>query len=163
MRKIKARLISSDEFTPFGMYYNMIHPEGYAFCGEIHKFYPDRIRADSCCRLGLSSIQIKKTGEMIIATVECHTTTWEMILPLNDDMVIHVTPASGTEPAIEHTKAFIVPKGTAVILYAAIWHFAPLPLNESELSVMVISRECTYINDCNVVNLAEEQRFEIIV
>ena len=31
---------------------------------------------------------------MVITQQEYHTTTWEMILPLDDDMIIHCAPAS---------------------------------------------------------------------
>ena len=36
-----------------------------------------------------------------------------MILPLNDDMILHVAPASGGTPVTEYTKAFVVPRGNA--------------------------------------------------
>ena len=49
-----------------------------------------------------------------------------MILPLNDDMILHVAPASAGTPVPELTKAFIVPKGTLVKINTAIWHLAPL-------------------------------------
>ena len=100
---------------------------------------------------------------MTVTEIEYHTTTWEMIMPLNDDMIIHVAPASAGTPVTDLTQAFIVPKNTLVKINAAIWHLAPLPKNEDELCAMIILPECTYANDCTVVPLAENEKFEIIL
>ena len=162
MKTIKAVPISAEEFAPFGQFYKMDKPEGYALCGEIHKFYPDRINADSNHRIGYSPIVVKKPEKMIITQSEYHTTTWEMILPMDDDMILHVAPASAGTPVTDYAKAFIVPKHTLVKMNAAIWHLAPLPANNQELTAMIILPECTYANDCTVVDLDESQQFEII-
>jgi len=85
-----------------------------------------------------------------------------MILPLDDDMILHVAPASAGKVVTEHAKAFIVPKNTLVKMNAAIWHLAPLPASKEMLTAMIILPECTYANDCTVVDLAEDEQFEII-
>ena len=94
--------------------------------------------------------------------MEYHTSSPEMILPLNDDMIIHVAPASAGVPVPEWTKAFIVPKGTMVKINTAVWHLAPLPVHQDVLHAMIILPECTYANDCTVVELDEKEQFEII-
>lgn len=163
MNVIKANLINKEEFAPFGVFYDMWNPSGYALEGELHKFYPDRISESCVSRMAFSPLTVKKPDRMIIEAVEYHTTTPELILPLNDDMVIHVAPASAGIPIPSETKAFIVPKGTMVKLNTAIWHLAPLPVNESLLTTMVVLPECTYINDCTVVELKKDEQFEIIM
>ena len=163
MKTVKAELITNEGFAPFGQFYNMEKPEGYALCGEIHKFYPDRVNADSNHRVGYSPIVVKKPEKMVITQQEYHTTTWEMILPMDDDMIIHVAPASAGTPVTEFAKAFIVPKHTLVKINAAIWHLAPLPANNEQLTAMIILPECTYANDCTVVDLDGEQQFEIVM
>ena len=45
-----------------------------------------------------------------------------MILPLNDDMILHVAPASAGTPVGQLSKAFLVPKHTLVKINTAIWH-----------------------------------------
>lgn len=161
MNIIKAVPINNEEFAPFGQFYKMNEPKGYALCGELHKYYPDRLVADSEHRVGYSPIVVKKPEKMVITQQEYHTTTWEMILPLNDDMVLHVAPASAGTLVPELVKAFIVPKGTLVKINTAIWHLAPLPVSKEELNAMIILPECTYANDCTVVDLKPEQYFEI--
>ena len=111
---------------------------------------------------GFSPIAVRK-DERIIKAAEYHTTTWEGIVALDDDMIIHVAPASGGVPVPELAKAFIVPKGCMVKINAAIWHLCPLPLNNEELHAMIILPECTYANDCTVVDFEEKDWFKITV
>ena len=95
MRTIKAEPLTRETFAPFGTFYSMTEPEGYSLNGEIHRFFPDRIAETYTTRIGFSPILVKKPEEMKVTQVEYHTTTPEMILPLNDDMILHVAPASG--------------------------------------------------------------------
>lgn len=163
MRQVKVQKLTCEAFAPYGRFYEMSAPKGYALCGELHKFYPDRLTADCTHRVGYSPIVVCKPEKMIITQQEYHTTTWEMILPLNDDMILHVAPASAGTPVTELAEAFLVPKNTLIMMNAAIWHLAPLPANADALTAMIILPECTYANDCTVVDLAEEQQFEIVL
>lgn len=163
MRQIKVQPLTHEAFAPFGQFYNMEQPDGYALCGQLHQFFPDRLVADSNHRVGYSPIVVKKPEKMIITQQEYHTTTWEMILPMDDDMILHVAPASAGTPVTHLAKAFLVPKHTLVKLNAAIWHLAPLPANNGQLCAMIILPECTYANDCTVVDLPDEEQFEIVL
>ena len=163
MKTIKAIPISHEAFAPVGQFYTMDDPKGYALCGELHSFFPDRLVADSQHRVGYSPIVVKKPEKMIITQQEYHTTTWEMILPLDDDMILHVAPASAGTPVTQYAQAFIVPKHTLVKMNAAIWHLAPLPASKEALTAMIILPECTYANDCTVVDLPADQQFEIVL
>lgn len=162
MKTVHAALLTHEAFAPFGQFYTMDNPQGHALCGELHCFYPDRLTADSEHRVGYSPITVRRPERMIITQQEYHTTTWEMIFPLDDDMILHVAPASGGTPVTELVQAFVVPKHTLVKLNAAIWHLAPLPASRDQLTAMIILPECTYANDCTVVDLSPEQQFEIV-
>ena len=162
MNTIKAVPITHEAFAPFGQFYRMDEPKGYALCGELHQFFPDRLTANSNHAVGYSPIVVRKPEKMIITQQEYHTTTWEMILPLDDDMILHVAPASAGTPVGHLSQAFIVPKHTLIKMNAAIWHLAPLPASKDHLTAMIILPECTYANDCTVVDLTEEQQFEIV-
>lgn len=163
MKTIKAEPITLENFAPFGQFYSMSEPGGYPLSGEIHKFYPDRITTDCNKRIGFSPIVVNKPEKMIITQQEYHTSTWEMILPLDDDMIIHCAPASGGAVVTDEVKAFIVPKNTLVKLNAAIWHLAPLPVNNDKLTAVIILPECTYAIDCPVIDLKEDEQFEIVL
>ena len=99
MKTIKAQPLTKKAFAPFGEYYSMANPDGYALCGEIHKFYPDRVLANECGNVGFSPILVKKPEKMIVKQIEYHTTTCELILPLNDDMILHVAQPSAGKPS----------------------------------------------------------------
>ena len=107
------------------MYYDFVEPEGYALTGEIHRFYPDRLRDAYTGHVGFSGIAVQKPERMIVRAVEYHTRTSEIILPLNDDIVLHVAPATNGVPAPEETHAFLVPKGDDGATEAR--RVAPLP------------------------------------
>lgn len=161
MKTIKIEKLTKEAFAPFGQYYDFANPDGYPLSGEIHRFFPDRLIAYHDGQVALSPILVKKPEVMKITQVEYHTTTCEIIMPLNDDMILHVAPPSAGKPLPEYTKAFIVPKNTAVKMNACVWHLAPLPANVDELAALIILPECTYINDCKVVDLKEDEQFII--
>ena len=163
MKTVKVQPLTAEAFAPFGQFYTMSEPQGYALCGEIHQFFPDRLTADSNHRVGYSPIVVKKPEKMVITQQEYHTTTWEMILPMDDEMILDVSPASAGTPVTDLAKAFLVPKHTLVKMNAAIWHLAPLPASREQLTAMIILPECTYANDCTVVDLKPEEQFEIVV
>lgn len=161
MKIIKAQRLTKKDFAPFGEYYSYTQPDGYPLCGEIHKFYPDRVLANACGNVGFSAIEVKKPEKMVITQIEYHTTTCELIMPLNDDMILHVAEPSAGKPITDLTKAFIVPKNTLVKMNACVWHLAPLPKSKDKLNALIILPECTYMNDCKVVDLSKDEQFVI--
>ena len=154
--------ITRDAFAPFGEFYDMANPDGYALCGAIHKFYPDRLTTSCGGRLAFSPLVVKRPDRMVITEQEYHTTTEELIFPIDDDMILHVAPASGGAIVTDFAEAFLVPKGTLVKLKAAIWHLAPLPATKEQLTALIILPECTYANDCTVVQIPADMQFEIV-
>ena len=163
MLQIKAKPITVEGFAPYGQFYDMSTPGGYALQGEIHRFFPDRLVADCNTRVGYSVIQVTKPEKLIITQQEYHTSTWEMIMPLNDDMLFHVAPATGGNPVGDLSEVFIVPKNTMIKLNTAIWHLAPLPVHGKDLTCLIVLPERTYANDCHVVDLPTDQQFEIVL
>lgn len=164
MNTIKAQKITPENFIEFGSWFNIGAFEGLSLNGELHRFFPDRanIACGSTAPIGFSGIEVKKPENMIVKALEYHNYTPECIVALNDDMIVHVSPASAGTPALELTKAFIVPKGTLVKFNTGVWHLCPLPVHEEKLSALVILPERTYMNDCTVVELDEKNWFEIV-
>lgn len=160
MRNIKAEKLTIESFAPFGSFSSITEPTGYSLNGEIHKFYPDRVTGTMVGTMAFSPIAVVK-NDLVIKQVEYHTSTWEGLIPIDDDCVIHVSPASGAYPDVDYTKAFIIPKGTFVKINAAIWHLAPCPVNADVLHAMIVLPECTYARDCPVIDLKDEDIFKI--
>ena len=162
MRQVKIESLTRDAFAPFGEFYDMVNPDGYALSGAIHKFYPDRMTTVCGGRLAFSPLVVNRPQSMVIKQQEYHTTTEELIMPLDDDMIIHVAPASGGTIVTDRAKAFLVPRSTLVKLKTAVWHLAPLPATKDQLTALIILPECTYANDCAVVDLSPDEQFEIV-
>ncbi|MGL6198078.1 MAG: ureidoglycolate lyase [Lachnospiraceae bacterium] len=161
MHKVNIEKLTYQNFAEFGTFYQFYKPDGYALTGEIHSFFPDRFVESFNGRVGFSPITVRRPREMIIKTIEYHTRTPEIIMPLNDDMILHVAPPSAGKPVTDRTRAYLVPRHTVIKINAGVWHLAPLPSEREELTAMIILPECTYINDIRVVDLPEEECFII--
>ena len=161
MKTVKVEALTKEAFAPFGEYYKMDTPTGYPLSGELHRFFPDRLTTCADGLLAFSPLLVKKPDVMHVTQIEYHTTTAEIIMPLNDDMILHVAPPSAGKPLPEYTRAFLVPKNTLIKMMPCVWHLAPLPANVPELAAMIVLPSCTYMNDCTVVDLKEDEQFVI--
>jgi len=103
-----------------------------------------------------------RAEHMTVDAAEYHNTTGEGILPIDDDIVIHVAPPSG-EPVPELTEAFVVPRGTMVFLNLGVWHYGGYALDADEAHVLIVLPQRIYKNDCTVVHYQEKDRMEIVL
>ncbi|MDO4548388.1 MAG: ureidoglycolate lyase [Clostridia bacterium] len=164
MRKIKAQPINAYAFKPYGSFASILAPEGNCFAGADSSFYPDHVTlAVDCAQIAFSPLTVKKPEKMIVSKAEYHNYTGEGILPLDDDMIIHVAPPSNHNITPDKTEAFIVPRGTMVKLNTGVWHLAPLPVHIDELHVLIVLPERVYANDCYVCDYPEEEQIEIVL
>lgn len=160
MRKIKAQKLTNDNFKEFGSFYNMLAPQGY----NLGDFFPDHLDVANTTNMsqGFSSLIVYKKDHMIVDLVEYHNYSAEVLLPLDTDIVIHVAPPNNKKD-IDLTQAFIVPKGTIVKLNIGVTHLCPFSITEEIGHVMVALPQRTYKNDCYLVNLDENEIFEIVL
>lgn len=160
MRTIKAKPITVEDFAPYGSFTSILEPSG----SSIGNFYNDKVllSVSGDMPIAFSPLVVDKPEKMIITEAEYHNTTGEGVLPLDDDVVLHVAPAS-KGPVPELTEAFIVPKGTIVQLKTGVWHLAALPINKEQAHVLIVLPERIYMNDCIVVQYAEEDQIEIVL
>jgi len=101
--------------------------------------------------------------EPIIDVTEYHSFTAEGILPLDNDILIHVAPATPPDGPVplDKIRVFRVPTGTMVVLRPGVWHHAPFTVNEAPANVLIVLPMRTYANDCEVVPLDEGERIKI--
>lgn len=161
MKKIKLEKLTYENFSPFGCYYDMLNPEGSAETGDFHAYYPDRLPVCFDKEVAFSPLVVKKLDVLKIARIEYHKDTPEIILPITDDMIIHVSLPSKEIPTAEQTKAFLVPKNTMVKLNPFVWHYAPLPANLESATAIIGLPTLTSKNNCFLVNLNEDEQFII--
>ncbi len=161
MKTIKVQPLTMEEFAPFGFFTNLVDPTGVALGDEACQFHPDLLRmiTKPCEELAFSVCHIKYLDQKLVTNLEYHTHTGEALLPLDGDIYLHVAPPTNGVPRIDLTKAFLVPKGTLVVLKTATWHNAPLAAQPGEMNVMVVLPERVYMNDCVVIPLSEEEQF----
>ena len=84
MRKIKVQPLTKEAFAPFGQYYDMVNPDGYALKGEIHRFFPDRIVAAQGLNVAYSPLLVKKPESMVIKQVNYYFDTSRFTLKASD-------------------------------------------------------------------------------
>lgn len=158
MKTISVKPLSVEAFAPFGTYCSITNPVGF----DLNGFYRDQVRMPVSGRVpvAFSPLTVQKPEKMIVTSAEYHDYTPEIVLPMDDDVVLHVAPASAA-PVPELTEAFLVPKGTLVCLHIGTWHLAALPVHNPEVHVLIALPERTYFNDCHVVEYAPEDQVEI--
>ena len=163
MREIKAEKLSLQSYHPFGEFADLLEPEGeFIGSGEV-LFYRDMVSVYTGSVMTAFSIVQTANREMTPVEAEQHKAGTEILLPLDDDIVIFVAPASdGYYPAGKE-KAFIVPKGMMVTIKPGVWHKAPFPVNKEKANTLVILPEREYALDCIVEKIGEDQRFRVIV
>lgn len=160
MRQIKAQKLTKEAFAPYGGYVNITEPEGF----HMGDFYNDQLRlhVSGEHNIAFSPLLFHKAEKMIVDKAEYHNSTGEGIVVMDDDVVIHVAPASGA-PVPELTEAFLVPKGTMVCLNLGVWHYGGYCLNKEESHVLIVLPERIYKNDCVVVDYEEKDWMEIVL
>lgn len=158
MRTIHAVPITVENFQLYGSFTKVLEPSGFS----LGDFYPDKCRfpVNGQLPITFSPLETRKPEKMVVTTAEYHNFTCEGVIPMDDDVVLHVAPAS-KDPVPELTEAFLVPKGTAVRLNPGVWHLAALPVNLDVAHVLIVLPERTYQNDCIVVDYAPEDWVEI--
>ena len=160
MRKVKVQKLTAEDFRPYGEFFSITDPKGFA----LGSFYADRVSfpAAGDVPLGFSSLNSDKPEKMIVNMAEYHNKSCEGVLCLNDDVVVHVAPPS-KEPVPEKTEAFLVPKGTFVKLNIGVWHLAALPVNKKTARILIVLPERTYLTDCIVVEYDEKDHMELVL
>lgn len=162
MKQFKVQPLTAEAFAPFGTFTSVLDPKGDSLSGPTHKFYRDSSKFYSNFNMpvGFSPIAVQKS-ELVIKALEYHNLTCEGIMPVNDDAIVHVSPATGGTPDVNATKVFLVPKGTIITLFPGVWHLCPLPATQPQLNALIVLPERAYMNDFTLVELGEDDYFEI--
>lgn len=158
---IKVEELSIKEFSPFGSYVNFLEPKGEVIGEDPVEFYRDMESVNLGCKAASLSCCKVSPRELIIDEAEFHSYTEEFTLPLDGDVIVFVGAATPKDIPEERLRAFRVPKGTAVILKAGVWHGAPIPCENKTVHALVILPERTYANDCIVKQLKNKAEIQI--
>jgi len=120
-----------------------------------------------CSRVTIASFSTCRVEkrDLVIDATEFHGATGEGILPLDNDILIHVGPATPADvgPPLDKIHVFRVPKGTMVVLRPGVWHHAPFTPNDAPANVLIVLPERSYANDYEVVNLGGTDRLRVVI
>ena len=163
MRTVNVEELSVEEFLPFGFYANMIDPDSEKLGESPIEFFRDMVQQD-LGGVGIASFSTcrMEKRDLVINVSECHNTTAEGSMPLDNDVLIHVAPAGATDAVpVDKIRVFRVPQGTMVVLRPGVWHHAAFTANDEPVNVLIVLPERAYIKDCVVVELAEPDQVRI--
>lgn len=165
MKTLSVEKLSVEAFYPFGFYADLINSKTEKLGEPPVEFFRDMVQQDmgNASKVSFSGLRID-TREPIVDATECHSFTSEGILPIDNDIFMHVGPASpkGDEVPLERFRVFYVPKGTMVVLRPGVWHHGPFTANERAAHILITLPERTYANDCTVVQLDKSNHIKIV-
>ncbi|NIM04598.1 MAG: ureidoglycolate hydrolase [Armatimonadetes bacterium] len=163
MREIPAQKLSAEKFAAYGVFADMIAPQGEKIGEAPILFYRDMVQLPlgTSTIASLSVCQVEKR-EPVIDVSEFHTAVGEAILPLDADVVIHVAAATPTDaPPADKIEAYLVPKGTLVVLKPGVWHHAPFAVDTQRANVLIVLPERAYAMDCTVRPIPEKDQIKV--
>jgi ureidoglycolate lyase len=166
MNTVKIQELEAVAFQTFGTFANMINPTAYGFGKPPVQFYRDIIQQQIGEATTISySICRVEARPPVISSGEYHNRCCEGVLPLDNDILIHVGP--GTHPRagmpVDQFQVFRVPMGTMVVVRPGVWHHAPFSANDKPANVLVVLPERTYVNDCEAIRVEDEaNKLEIV-
>lgn len=161
MKSCDITELTIKNFQPFGTFANITQPDAEKLGSPPIEFFRDMIQMDIGTSTPLSfSNCLVEQREFVVDVSEIHNQTSEGILPLDNDIFIHVAPATvpdGLFPS-DKTKIFMIHQGTFVVVRPGVWHHAPFTVDQKPANVLIVLPERTYINDCVTLELKPEEK-----
>ena len=163
MKTIKIETLSLEAYKTYGTYANMLNPRDEKIGEGQVEFYRDQLQLDvspqnllsySCCRV--------EKRPLVLDGLEYHKNCYEVILPLDNDILLLVAPATPeSKPPLDKICGFFVPKGTVITVKPGVWHGCPFSANEKVANILINLPERSYANDCYFTAIADEKQFQI--
>ena len=163
MPSAKIEQLTTESFMPYGYFSPMINPKTEKIGDPPMEFYRDMLQLDLglITKASFSIVRVQKRPE-VVDTTEYHNSCGELQLPLDNDILIHVAPATWNDAIPYHKiRIFHVPKGTCVVLRPGVWHHAPFVDKGEYANILTVLPERTYANDCRVFELKDDQKVTI--
>ncbi len=162
MKQLQMQELTPEKFTCYGSFADMLHPRADSIGSGPFVFFRDMLHQDlgrdSIC---YSVLQVQPR-DFLITVSERHNFTAEMLMPLDQDVAIHVAPANcGEEVPLDKIEIFKVPKITMVILGTGVWHHTPFALGNAPANVLIGLPKRLYDNDLVALDIPGDQQPEI--
>lgn len=147
MQIIPVRSLKELDFSDLGEHYDFLNPSGFHF----GQSYYDKVLLPlpGLRPIGFSDYVVQppeEADEIIVASIERNTACPEVLLPLDGDIICYAAPASRMLFS-SLIQAFIVPKGTMVMLHAGVWHKDCFAASDAPVHVLLGAQQLTYSSD----------------
>ena len=163
-RKISIQKLTLKSFAKYGSFGNMLDPTPPKLGAVPIEFFRDMVPLDMGDKT-LASFSAARVHPRppIINVMEHHSTCCEGIMSIDADifMFVGVATAKGQDP-IENIEVFDVPKGTFVSLLPGTWHHGPFVRDGKVANILIVLPRRTYVNDCTIFEIPEEDHIEIV-
>ena len=163
MRSVGVEELFAEAFGQFGQFARMVDPETERIGAAPIEFFRDMAQQTlTGPMVSFSTCRVEKR-DLVIDVTEYHSSTGEVTLPLDNDVLIHVGPATPPQADVplDKFRVFRIPKGTLVSLRPGVWHHAPFTVNDEPANVLIALPERAYANDCTVVELKPDSQIAI--
>jgi len=165
MYQLKLEPLNLESFHEFGTFADMLSPSGIQSGQTPAIFWPDKVVANFHLQdrvaFGVSEVSDRPK---VVAAMEIHEHTCEIIMPLNSDVALFVGPPMRIVNATdENCHAFRIPKGTMVCLRPGTLHCSCYTLNAETALVLIGLPELNYRTDLILIQLEDDKKFEIVI
>lgn len=161
MREIQIEPLTREALWPFGYYANLMQLDAERIGEPPIEFFRDMLQIPLSSATSSVSVCLVQPRPFVIDRNEYHTSTCEGFMPLDNDIAVHVAPASARGAERDKLKVFYIPQGTMVVIRPGVWHHAPFALNNRPVRVLTVLPERTYANDCVSETWPEAERVSI--
>lgn len=165
MKTVKVQPLTREAFHKYGDYAALIDPLTEPATGPkdgVIAFFRDMLPVETAGAPCFSTCRIQPR-DMIVTDAEYHDHTCEAAMPLDQDAVVWVAPATaGKKFPADEVEAFLVPKGTIIKLRPGVWHHAAFAVENKTLNVMIVLPERTYDVDCYCISVPAEEQVKVV-
>ncbi len=163
MPKVKVESLTIEGFLPYGYFSRLTDPVGETIGCPPVEFFRDMLQLDLGLetKASVSVCHLQKRPD-VVSGIEYHNSCGELVLPLDNDILICVAPASaGDAIPYDKIRIFYVPKATCVVLRPGVWHYAPFVAQGEYANVLIVLPERIYAKDCRIFELQAHERVTI--
>jgi ureidoglycolate lyase len=153
-----------EAFAPYGAFASVMAPKGCKMGDKPVEFYRDMVQQFLGFTNTVSySACVVEQREWVITNTEYHNHCCEAIICLDGDYLAHFASASpANEEPFDNIEAFLVPKGTMVIVRPGVWHQAGFPYGCGEVHILCALPERAYVNDCVCIEIPKNKRITVL-
>jgi ureidoglycolate hydrolase len=151
---VTIRPADSPEFEKYGQVIKVPVSEPTADTDNF-KYWKQQalLSVDGPVEIGVLNV---RKHEIRLSQMERHDHTPEILVGLDGAFIVTVAASSTEKPVAGDVEAFRVEKGQAVYFNTNCWHWAPCPVDDANITILVIFKDNTSQTDLIIEDLDEE-------